>query len=424
MDSVNDIIASHCDKRYINANGELTLGEELATDLKQDEITEDSKDKPRSYDPKDEPKLAKKLSSLLIDVNTPCDPPEFLLQDTNGITTFPTENLQMIVAPFKSGKTTLGAILMASVLGGGERFGLKALKANATILHLDTEQAVYDQVAVLNYIEELCGYDPKDRLRSIHLRSEPIKERMQIAEYAIRTLRPTFVYIDGIKELCSDINDNAECTELIQKLEAFADIYKCAITNVIHTNKDVINTIRTNKENKEFTFLLPRGALGTELQNKVSDGIQLTKEPGFNIFGEKINIFTANHYVSRHREIMDVIFERDFHNQGIPIPHQGTPPPQEETPIPKQNGAFDKCLVWEGKVAIILFSAINHEMTTTQLQSELAKSLGVKPKSLEHYWYNTFVPYMADKWTVCERQVGKGAKSKFYKITDFSNYQV
>ena len=74
--------------------------------------------------------------------------------------------------------------------------------------------------------------------------------------------RPTFVIIDGIRDLIPDINDQVGCPMLVQELMQFASEVDCAILGVLHNNPS---------DGKA------RGWIGTEWINKCAYSFEVEK---------------------------------------------------------------------------------------------------------------------------------------------------
>ena len=104
--------------------------------------------------------------------------------------------------------------------------------------------------------------------------------------------RPQVVFIDGIRDLITDINDPVCCPELVQDMMRIASEYQCAIIGALHNNPT---------DNKA------RGWLGTEWINKCGSAFELNKR-------EKV-VRVSNSY-SRGPEAQDFYFT--WNNEGYP----------------------------------------------------------------------------------------------------------
>jgi hypothetical protein len=86
---------------------------------------------------------------------------------------------------------------------------------------------------VLRRVHWLCGWDmkqPNERLNVLWMRTveasseEPAyKKRWRIIKLAIEMLKPDIVFIDGVRDIIGDFNDNAQSSALVQELMALAE---------------------------------------------------------------------------------------------------------------------------------------------------------------------------------------------------------
>jgi len=97
----------------------------------------------------------------------------------------------------------------------------------------------------------------------LYLRGKSHTERKEIIEEAIKETKPKVVFIDGIRDLISNINDPDQATELITWLERITLTHGVHIVNVLHQNKTDNNA---------------RGHIGSELLNKAEITIDLERD--------------------------------------------------------------------------------------------------------------------------------------------------
>jgi hypothetical protein len=152
-----------------------------------------------------------------------------------------------------------------------------------TVLYVDTEMEKLNSAKVLRRVHWLCGWPldiPCERFHVLWLRSVidvkddkgNIKERAYEKRYrlirqAIEVLNPDAVFIDGIRDIISDFNDNEASSALVTDLMAFAEQRQICIWNTLHMNPRPKN----DDESKM------RGHLGTELGNKITDTLVCIK---------------------------------------------------------------------------------------------------------------------------------------------------
>ena len=233
----------------------------------------------------------KDIEPYLLDATQNYPEPYYLLE-YNGVPFSTLGGIQALSGQKKNGKTFLLAQLMAAVLGTGiERTrttqclpGLRVpdrtiqyLGHLPTVLYVDTEMEKLNSAKVLRRVHWLCGWPldiPCERFHVLWLRSVPdikddkgnVKERAYEKRYrlirqAIEILSPDAVFIDGIRDIISDFNDNEASSALVTDLMAFAEQRQICIWNTLHMNPRPKN----DDESKM------RGHLGTELGNKITD---------------------------------------------------------------------------------------------------------------------------------------------------------
>ncbi|MCI0528187.1 MAG: hypothetical protein L0Y56_12180, partial [Nitrospira sp.] len=182
---------------------------------------------------------------------TQAPPPETVLLAIDGTPIATLGNHTLLVGKKKSRKT-LFIVLMVS-------YFLKAFpEAAAKILLFDTEQGKSHVWEVRERIRRMTGLSvPIFYLRGI----SPLDRREFIAgtiEYW--STPPMLIFIDGIRDLMSNINDPDESTELIVWLERLTLKHNLHICNVLHLNKTDNNA---------------RGHIGSELLNKAQTTIEM-----------------------------------------------------------------------------------------------------------------------------------------------------
>jgi len=188
----------------------------------------------------------------------------------DGTVSYPTPiatygNFSFIAAPPKHKKTFLVSLLSAAYLGGGSKKfagGIKGHRDGKCILHFDTEQGKFHAQKVFRRPLDMSGLD-NQCYRTYGLRRSSYKERLNAIDFAIRTTDNLgLVIIDGIADLCSDVNNIDEANAVVQHLMRWTEVYDCHIITVIHMNWG------SNK---------PTGHLGSALQKKCETEIHLEK---------------------------------------------------------------------------------------------------------------------------------------------------
>jgi hypothetical protein len=175
-------------------------------------------------------------------------------------------NFSFVQAPPKSKKTFFVSLLSAIYLADElESFGgdLKANRDNKHLIHFDTEQGNFHAANVFKRPIDMTGIKT-DKYHTLALRQLSFKERVEFIEYYLYDkLEATdigLVIIDGIADLCSDVNNIEESNAVVQKLMKWSKELNCHIVTVIHSN------FGTDK---------PTGHLGSFLEKKTETQIQL-----------------------------------------------------------------------------------------------------------------------------------------------------
>jgi len=151
------------------------------------------------------------------------------------------------------------------------------------VLYVDTEMEKLNSAKVLRRVHWLCGWQmdlPCERFHVLWLRSvtdtkddkgnvkeKAYQKRYRLIRQAIDILKPDAVFIDGIRDIIGNFNDNEESAALVSDLMALAEQRQICIWNTLHMNPRMKN----DDESKM------RGHLGTELGNKVTDTLVCIK---------------------------------------------------------------------------------------------------------------------------------------------------
>lgn len=256
-------------------------------------------------------------------------PEPHYLYEYNGVAFSPLGGIQAISGQKKNGKTFVLAQLMAAALGTGtDRVTqyLGGLRTNADtvewlghepkVLYCDTEMEQLNTAKVLRRVHWLCGWDMKqrsDRFFVLWLREVPKtehrtanKERWRLIKNAIEQTSPDIVFIDGLRDLVNDFNDNSESSAIVGEMMSLASQKNICIWNVLHYNPRPSN----DDESKM------RGHLGTELGNKVSDTFVSIKKKD----NEGNVTFTVKQQDARGKDVEDWQFEITDDAGGLGIP--------------------------------------------------------------------------------------------------------
>lgn len=256
------------------------------------------------------------LSGNWLDMSVDYPAPRFLLQ-FNGVGFSPLGGIQAISGQKKNGKTFVLCQLMAAVLNSDSermRAHLPGLKINddtngklahdPVVLYCDTEQEIENTARVARRVHYLCGWpmnEANPRFRVLWLRAEEnIEDRWGKIKQAIHEVRPTAIFLDGIRDVIADFNDPGQSAALITECMSIATKGDCCMWCVLHENPG------SDKM---------RGHLGTELGNKVTDTFVSTKKKT----AEGVT-FTVKQQDARSKDVDDWTFEITDDAGGLGIP--------------------------------------------------------------------------------------------------------
>jgi hypothetical protein len=240
-------------------------------------------------------RLMDEIAPYLLDATQDYPEPYYLLE-YNGVPFSTLGGIQALSGQKKNGKTFLLAQLMAAVLAPDSKRvktylpgltipmrTLEYLGHLPVVLYVDTEMEKLNSAKVLRRVHWLCGWAMNlncDRFHVLRLRgmlderdangkvtAKAYERRYDTIKKAIEAIQPDAVFIDGIRDIIGDFNDNAESSTLVGELMAIAESRGICIWNTLHMNPRPKN----DDESKM------RGHLGTELGNKITDTLVCIK---------------------------------------------------------------------------------------------------------------------------------------------------
>lgn len=207
-----------------------------------------------------------------IDLTQDYPEPTYTL-NRNGIGFMTRGDIHAVKAKSKNGKSLLCQVFIATLLGSKD-YGMEAQEANPVILYFDTEQDISDTVRMARRIHKMMHWSQSEnrpQLHVYHLRAMDEADRLPYIDRKAEETQATHVFIDGIADLNVDFNDEHQSKILIDHLMKLSARLRCAIVNVLHTNKA--------KDNSDM-----KGHLGTLLLQKAADVFEVKKENGcFNV---------------------------------------------------------------------------------------------------------------------------------------------
>lgn len=270
-------------------------------------------------------------------------PEPYYMLEYNGVPFSKIGGMGAMSGQKKNGKSFVFTELIAAIVGDGcERVqqylpGLRVpertiefLGHKPRALYIDTEMERLSSAKVMRRVHWLCDVDmnapfPEDRFAVLWLKNMPRNEdkrpyiqRFELIKTAIEMIQPDVVFIDGLRDLVSSINDEEAGTTILDYFGSIAENRNLSIWLALHQNPSRNNEVEDAKM---------RGWIGTELGNKVSDTLVSIKTKTANGV-----TFTVKQQDARDKDLDDWKFEitDDAGNLGIPrITNSGTNMPSK-----------------------------------------------------------------------------------------------
>lgn len=257
-------------------------------------------------------------------------PEPYYMLEYNGVPFSTIGGIQAISGQKKNGKSFVLTQLMAAILGNGNErtqnylpgLGvpdrtIEYLGHEPRVLYVDTEMEKLNSAKVLRRVHWLCGWDmkyPNERFSVLWLKNMPKdeaeaahKKRWRLIRAAIEAISPDIVFIDGIRDLLSSINDEQTAVEILSQMSTMAEERRMCIWNALHQNP------RMNSDGEDSKM---RGWAGTELGNKVSDTFISIKSKTVNGV-----TFTVKQQDARGKDVDDWKFEVTEDAGSLGVPH-------------------------------------------------------------------------------------------------------
>ena len=298
-------------------------------------MNEESNNLPQTATPEE---LAwQRIRPYLLDPRENYPEPYYMLE-YNGVPFSKIGGMGAMSGQKKNGKSFVFTELIAAIVGDGcERVqqylpGLRVpertieyLGHKPRALYIDTEMEKLSSAKVMRRVHWLCDVDmnapfPEDRFAVLWLKNmprnddkRPYIQRFELIKTAIEMIQPDVVFIDGLRDLVSSINDEEAGTTILDYFGSIAEERNLSIWLALHQNPSRNNEVEDAKM---------RGWIGTELGNKVSDTLVSIKTKTANGV-----TFTVKQQDARDKDLDDWKFEitDDAGNLGIPrITNSGT----------------------------------------------------------------------------------------------------
>jgi hypothetical protein len=220
-----------------------------------------------------EPLLDARRISL---ANKPPEPPLVFGLAGNKIST--AGNLTIVAAQAKAGKTAAVGAMLARLFadpdGDGDFLGFEATPPNGkAVVLFDTEQSPFDAWRVMSRTMKRAGREHHpNNFRAYFLLDLSIRDRRCALQAELKRASKVCagihaVIIDGVADLCEDVNDPKEANGLVDELVALAVRYNCPVVCILHENPG-------NAQDAWKT----RGHLGSQLERKAESNLRVKKD--------------------------------------------------------------------------------------------------------------------------------------------------
>lgn len=209
--------------------------------------------------------LDKDLDSVKIDLSVDLPPPPTVLF-YDGDVIGDLKNFTLLIGKAKSRKSFFLSILAAACVKNGAvlNFEAKLPKGKDQVLYFDTEQSDFHVQRAIKRVCRLAQIDKPDNLHSYYLRQFKPHKRLELIKRKVQsTSNVGIVFIDGIRDLITSINDEEEATFIATELMNWTQELQIHVVVVLHQNKGDSNA---------------RGHVGTELVNKAQTTLEVAKD--------------------------------------------------------------------------------------------------------------------------------------------------
>lgn len=189
-------------------------------------------------------------------------------------------NLTVISAQAKAGKSAVVGVMLATLLSADQTktdhldlFGFAGQEpGKKAVVLFDTEQSPYDACSLVVRATARAGMQGlPENFRCYSLADIGIPQRRLLLNAELERAAQKCggvhcVFIDGVADLCADLNDSQEAFGLVDDLVRLAIKYKCPVVNVLHENPSGKEAGKT------------RGHLGSQLERKAESNLRVVKD--------------------------------------------------------------------------------------------------------------------------------------------------
>lgn len=188
-----------------------------------------------------------------------------IIEGQDRICIFSKGNISCSTGQAKSRKTFALTMLASAMINSGKtynKFYCPIDKMN--VVYIFTEESRPDAINAGKRIQKIKGSETQpNNFRFFWLRKLSPSQRVELMEQIIDEIKPDFIFIDGIRDMVTDVNNPDQATNICSLLLKITDELNNHIHCVIHQNPGAEKM---------------RGHLGTELMNKSETILSISKD--------------------------------------------------------------------------------------------------------------------------------------------------
>ena len=177
-------------------------------------------------------------------------------------------NFSFLQAYPKVGKSYFISLMVSAYQSGENKYTgkIKGHRKGRKIIHFDTEQGKFDVSKLAKRPLQMNGIKEDEDYHIYYLRSLGWQARIDFIDYILydkfNSQNIGLIIIDGVADLCGDVNNMTEANFAVQKLMEWSSKLSAHLTTVIHQN---------------FGSDKATGNLGSALEKKAEQQIKLEK---------------------------------------------------------------------------------------------------------------------------------------------------
>lgn len=215
-----------------------------------------------------------RLDKVRFNIHVPPPLDTAVLKLSNGTTTHTRGNISALTAQAKAGKTALIAAFTAGVVttwpDDCDLLGFRAVNPDRLpVLLLDTEHSPEHNWKIGDRIFRRAKVPESDLLHLYRLTGFTVRELNTALDYLLQQRKWHSVFLDGVGDFVSDVNDPVECNTFVSRLHGLAIEHDTHILTVLHLNPS--------------SDIKSRGHLGSQLERKSETNLRIEKKNGVSI---------------------------------------------------------------------------------------------------------------------------------------------